>query len=61
MYTPVKPQFCYIKVGCKGVYITRTCFRDEFDSHELPQIDKFYDSLLKRDQFVKFLTGSESS
>ena len=20
------PQFYYIKVGCKGVYITRTCF-----------------------------------
>ena len=25
---PCKPQFCYIKVGCKGVYITRTCFPD---------------------------------
>ena len=23
-----KPQFNYIKVGCKGVFITRTCFRD---------------------------------
>ena len=23
-----KPQFYYIKVGCKGVFITRTCFRD---------------------------------
>ena len=22
---PSQPQFCYIKVGCKGVYITRTC------------------------------------
>ena len=22
------PQFCYIKVGFKGVYITRTCFPD---------------------------------
>ena len=22
------PQFCYIKVGFKGVYIARTCFRD---------------------------------
>ena len=27
-YTPCIPQFCYIKVGFKGVYITRTCFRD---------------------------------
>ena len=28
-YTPCIPQFCYIKVGFKGVYITRTCFLDE--------------------------------
>ena len=25
---PCKPQFYYIKVGCKGVYITRTCLHD---------------------------------
>ena len=25
---PCIPQFSYIKVGFKGVYITRTCFRD---------------------------------
>ena len=25
---PCIPQFCYIKVGFKGVYITRTCFPD---------------------------------
>ena len=25
---PCKPQFYYIKVGCKGVYITRTCYHD---------------------------------
>ena len=23
-----KPQFYYIKVDCKGVFVTRTCFRD---------------------------------
>ena len=28
MYTPVKPQFYYIQVGCKGVFVTRTRFRD---------------------------------
>ena len=28
---PCKPQFYYIKVGCKGVFVTRTCFRDDFD------------------------------
>ena len=26
---PCKPQFYYIKVGCKGVYITRTCYHDD--------------------------------
>ena len=26
---PGKPQFSYIKVGCKGVFITRTCFYDD--------------------------------
>ena len=25
---PCKPQFYHIKVGCKGVYITRTCYHD---------------------------------
>ena len=31
MFTPqpCKPQFYYIKVGCKGVFIRRTCFHDE--------------------------------
>ena len=28
MYTPVHPQFHFIKVGCKGVFITRTCYPD---------------------------------
>ena len=27
MYTP-EHQFHYIKVGCKGVFITQTCFHD---------------------------------
>ena len=27
---PCIPQFCYIKLGFNGVYITRTCFRDGF-------------------------------
>ena len=25
---PCKPQFYYIKVGCKGVFVTQTCFHD---------------------------------
>ena len=28
---PCKPQLYYIKVGCKGVFVTRTCFRDELN------------------------------
>ena len=27
-----KPQFYYIKVGCNGVFVTRTCFRDADDA-----------------------------
>ena len=26
---PCTPQFYYAKVGCKGVFVTRTCFRDD--------------------------------
>ena len=29
IYTPVNPSFTIIKVGCKGMYITRTCLHDE--------------------------------
>ena len=25
-----KPKFYFIKVGCKGVFVTRTCFRDVY-------------------------------
>ena len=30
-YTQYIPQFCYIKVGYEGVYISRTCFHDDRD------------------------------
>ena len=30
MYTPANPIFFYIKVGFKGVYISQTCFPDEY-------------------------------
>ena len=30
---PCKPQYNYMKVGCKGVYIKRTCYHDEFEPH----------------------------
>ena len=29
MYTPAYPSFTIQKCGFKGVYITRTCFRDD--------------------------------
>ena len=28
---PSKPHYFYVKVGCKGVLIKRTCFRDGLD------------------------------
>ena len=31
---PCKPQFYYIKVGCKGVFITRSCFHDVMEQDE---------------------------
>ena len=31
---PCKPQFYYIKVGCKGVFFTQTCFRDGKNHHK---------------------------
>ena len=32
MYTPVNPNLLY-KMGCKGVFVTRTCFRDGILEH----------------------------
>ena len=32
-YTPAYPSFAIIKVGFKGIYITRTCFRDVLDGN----------------------------
>ena len=33
MYTPAHPSFTIYKVGCKGVYITQTCYHDVFAAH----------------------------
>ena len=33
---PSKPHFFYIKVGCKGVFITRTCYPDGIEMISLP-------------------------
>ena len=32
---PCKPQFYFIKMGCKGVFITRTCLHDALLSLEV--------------------------
>ena len=32
---PCTPQFHYTKVGCKGVYITRTCYHDALNGYEM--------------------------
>ena len=37
---PSKPHFFYIKVGCKGLFITRTCYPDGYDI--FPQIPSFF-------------------
>ena len=37
---PCKPQFYYIKVGCKGVFVTRTCFHDGLGSYLLRHSSK---------------------
>ena len=47
---PCKPKFYYIKVGGKGVFVSRTCFHDgSFNSNE--NINK---KLGKMGQAVKF-------
>ena len=33
MSLPLQPQFYYIKVGYKGVFIARTCFPDAYEKH----------------------------
>ena len=47
---PCKPQFYYMKVGCKGVLVTRTCFRDVGSafSHSMASCDTMlqYDTVL---------------
>ena len=49
---PLEPQFYYIKVGFKGVNITRTCFRDvqvgysKFTESYIKTSDKRYDLIL---------------
>ena len=32
---PCKPLFYYIKVVCKGLFVTRTCFRDDYDNQQI--------------------------
>ena len=38
---PGKPQFSYLKVGCKGVFISRICFHDDVEC-DVPVADHCY-------------------
>ena len=55
-----KPQFYYIKVGCKGVFVTRTCFRDDvnhlFSSIHSESLDRY--RLLAPQHFEKYVFKS---
>ena len=42
---PCKPQFYYIKVGCKGVFVTRTRLRD---GKALKEKDYIFAHVIKR-------------
>ena len=58
MVYPCKPQFFYIKVGCKGVFITRTCLHDEFDlMYEYILIMKSLDPLRAKKTFIRKKLG----
>ena len=41
---PCKSQFYYIKVGCKGVFITRTCYPDDTHSTDNDKMIKACDA-----------------
>ena len=44
---PKQPQFHYVKVGCKGVKITRTCEHDDCQKLQLILHWYFYQAQLK--------------
>ena len=61
-YTPAHPSFCYIKVGFKGVYITRTCFHN--GQQFLKATETFNNKILhniwaasRENQLCRFRTG----
>ena len=56
---PWKPQFYYIKVGCKGVNITRTCYHDEKHKIEAePRILSIASQVLEVSSFSRKLSAS---
>ena len=68
MYTPANPSFTlikllyFIKVGCKGVFVTRTCFRDELIWSQSCQNckNKFFDTCMYI-FFAKFVRSLEDA
>ena len=52
MYTPVN-----LKVGCKGVFVTRTCFRDD-QNEKQPKVHTHIDTIQKEKQTVNRVNSS---
>ena len=52
---PYTPQFCYIKVGCKGVFVTRTCFRD-VRTLDKPCIEELLTEVNRRVNIMKLIS-----
>ena len=50
---PCTPQFYYIKVGCKGVFITRTCLNNGPTLRSY-QSYKIYSASMKSYQYPNF-------
>ena len=50
---PHKPQFCYIKVGFKGVKIIRACFCDVWRHTEVFEMNAF--SLKKKQKHKQII------
>ena len=41
---PCIPQFCYIKMGFKGVFIARTCFPDAYLVYNMSDPDSYIEA-----------------
>ena len=54
---PCTPQFYYTQVGCKGVSVTQTCFRDELQV-PISFVDRVYgESKMGAGEIIQFVKG----